>query len=168
MRHDPKTTCWAHIVPQAKRPPNQFDKAKELKLSPGQKAARTLKKRKAESRRRGRKAALTRNPSKKAHWTGKEAVKFARYKLRKMRYRSLSFQTSKGYEPAGVVDLVAARYTHRSPDRLEILLVQAKGGKRRKVTEVEKKRLRDVKRYLKVRLVGAEKPETKLPTISFF
>jgi hypothetical protein len=79
--------------------------------------------------------------------------------------KHLSFESPKRYEPADRgVDLVGAKYVGRGRRRrLEIILVQVKGGKGNKVTEKDRQNLRSTKKALSVRLAGAEKPGTKMP-----
>ena len=59
------------------------------------------------------------------------------------------------------MDLVAVKRNNRQPDRLEIMLVQVKGGSGR-ISEEEIKRLRKARRRLKITLGAAEMPRTKV------
>lgn len=117
----------------------QIDKSK---ITPGQKAAYTRKWRVAQQ---------------EALLSAKNAKTFAKYKLSQKGYRVISFDSSKGYEYKGVVDLIAVKRDTRNPDRLKIVLVQVKGGSA-KITEHELKRLKDAAKIIKADWNVAHKP----------
>ena len=101
---------------------------------------------------RGEKAAHTkkwREAQKKAHATAKDAKTFAKYRLSQKGYRCVSFDTPKGYEYKGVVDLVAVKRYTREPDSLRMMLLQVKGGSAR-VTKDELSRLKIAAKRIKV------------------
>ena len=115
-----------------------------MKLTSAQKAAQT---------RRGRRAAFL------AHKHAQNAKTFAKYRLSKKAYRCISLDSKKGYEYKGVVDLIAVKRHQRNPDRLEIMLLQVKGGSA-KITKDELGRLKTAAKNAKVRWNVAEKPRT--------
>jgi hypothetical protein len=109
----------------------------------------------------GKKAAHTkkwRRAQRLAHATGKSAKTFTKYFLRKHGYRATSFDSRRGYEGKGIVDLVAVKRDTKDPDLLMIVLFQVKGGRAR-VTPDEITRLRRAARRLKIRWNVAEKPQ---------
>ncbi|HHT9132560.1 MAG TPA: hypothetical protein ACFYED_08740 [Candidatus Tripitaka californicus] len=121
-------------------------RADKSKMTPGQKAAHTRKWRRA---------------STLAHARARNAKTFTKYFLQKRGYRCISLDSRKGYEYKGVVDMVAIRRDKKNPDRLQIVLVQVKGGKAR-VTADELERLRAATKLIKVHWNVAEKPSTTI------
>jgi hypothetical protein len=115
-------------------------------MTPGQQAAHTRKWRQA---------------AEKAHATGRRAKTFAKYALGQAGWRVVSFDTPRGYEHKGVIDLVAVRRNNRSPDELTVMLVQVKGGSAR-VTAEEIARLRVAAKRLRVRWNVAHKPAKRV------
>ena len=113
-----------------------------MRLTPAQKAAQT---------RKGRQAAEL------AHKQAQNAKTFTKYELSKKGYRCISLDSKRGYEYKGVVDLIAVKRYHRNPDRLEIMLLQVKGGSA-KITNDELRRLQSAARNVKVLWNVAEKP----------
>jgi hypothetical protein len=115
---------------------------KVIRLTPAERAAITRKWRRA---------------SAKAHATARNAKLFAKYALGKAGWKVASFDSRKGFEYKGVVDLVAVKRDNRSPDELTIMLVQVKGGSAR-VTKDELSRLHKAASRLKVTWNVAAKP----------
>ncbi|MGB9774574.1 MAG: restriction endonuclease [Bacteroidota bacterium] len=111
-------------------------------LTPAQKAAHTRKWRRA---------------SQLAHQRAKNAKTFAKYVLAQKGYRVLSFDSRKGYEYVGVVDLLAVKRDRKDPDKLHVILIQVKGGSA-KVTLEEIRRLRKAVDKIEVSWNVAEKP----------
>jgi len=107
---------------------------------------------KAAKKRKGRAA------GKKAHATYVNSRIFTKVKLRKEGYRSITFESKKGYEYKGVVDLVAIKRDNKRPDRLEIIFFQMKGGSAR-VTDDELSRLEKAVKNVKISWNVAEKKE---------
>jgi len=95
---------------------------------------------------------------KKAHETEKNALTFTKYRLNKLGWRYVDFQSKKGYPRTGIIDLVAVKLDKKDPDKLKVMLFQVKGGSAR-ITEKEKKRLRDAVKKVEVSYNWAEKPE---------
>ena len=117
-------------------------KIDKSKMTSGQKAAHTRKWREAQ---------------RKSLATAKNAKTFAKYKLSQKGYKCISFDTKKGYEYKGVIDLVAVKRDTKNPDQLKIILVQVKGGGA-KVTDEELKRLNEATKQIKISWNVAEKP----------
>jgi len=113
-----------------------------MNLTPAEKAAQT---------RMRRRAALL------AHMQARNAKTFTKYELSKKGYKCLSLDSRKGYEYKGVVDLIAVKRHHKNPDRIEIMLLQVKGGSA-KITSDELERLQAAARNVKIRWNVAEKP----------
>ena len=118
-------------------------KVDKSKMTTGEKAAHTRKRRRA---------------SQLAHRTGQNAKTFTKCFLAKKGYKSLSLDSRKGFEYKGVVELIAVKRHKSDPDVLHIVLFQVKGGSAR-VTEKEVQRLSKAARRLKVDWNIAEKPE---------
>jgi len=112
------------------------------KFTAGQKAAHTRKWRRA---------------SDLAHRSAQNAKTFTKYELSKKGYKCISFDTPKGYEYKGVVDLIAAKRSTKNPDRLQIILLQVKGGKAR-ITSDEISRLRAAAKHVKIGWNVVQKP----------
>lgn len=72
-------------------------------MTPGQKAAHTRKWREAQ---------------KKSHVTTRNAKTFTKYRLTEQGYRCVCFDTPRGYEYKGVVDLVAVKRDNQNPDNI--------------------------------------------------
>lgn len=109
----------------------------------------------------GQKAAHTRKwreAQRKALAAARNAKTFAKYKLSQRGYKCISFDSAKGYEYKGVVDLVAVKRDRRNPDCLKIMLVQVKGGSAR-VTSDEIARLENATRSAEVIWNVAQKPK---------
>lgn len=115
-------------------------------LTPGQKAAKTRKWRRA---------------SQLAHKTARNAKTFTKYFLGKLGYKCVSLDSKKGYEYIGVVDMVAIKRDVKDPDMLHITLFQIKGGSAR-VTMDEIRRLRKAVEKVKIYWNVAEKPDKKV------
>jgi len=113
-----------------------------LPLTPAQKAARTLK---------YRRAAI------KAHRQAQNAKTFTKYELSKKGYRCLSLDSGRGYEYKGIVDLIAVKRNRKNPDRLDLMLLQVKGGNAR-ITRDEIKRVQVATDQVQVSWNVAEKP----------
>lgn len=114
-----------------------------MKLTPAQKAAAT---------RRHRRAAFL------AFSRARNAKTFAKYELTKRGFRHISFESRKGHEYKGIVDLVAVRRAKNNPDHLHVMILQVKGGSAR-VTPVEIDRLRETVRTLQVSWNVVHKPK---------
>lgn len=65
---------------------------------------------------------------KKAHRTEKNALTFTKYRLNKLGWRYIDFQSKRGYPRTGIIDLVAVKLDKKDPDKLKIILFQVKGG----------------------------------------
>jgi len=113
-----------------------------MRLTPAQKAVLTRKRRHAAV------LALSR---------ARNAKTFAKYELTKRGYRHISFESRKGHEYKGIVDLLAVRRTKDNPDCLDVMLLQVKGGSAR-VTLVELGRLRKAAKKLHVSWNVVHKP----------
>jgi hypothetical protein len=113
-----------------------------MQLTPAQKAVLTR------SRRHAALLAFSR---------GRNAKTFAKYELTKRGYRHVSFESRRGYEYKGIVDLLAVRRSKGNPDSLEVMLLQVKGGSAR-VTPVELGRLRKAADMLHVSWNVVHKP----------
>jgi hypothetical protein len=98
-----------------------------------------------------------RNAQREALKTAKNAKTFCKYKLSQKDYRVISFDTKRGYEYKGIVDLLAVKRDKRNPDLLKIILIQVKGGSA-KVTADELKRLDDATKRVEISWNAAEKP----------
>ena len=96
---------------------------------------------------------------KQAQKTGRNAKKFTKYRLLKAGYKCIDFDTKKGYEYIGIVDLVAVKRDRKNPDLLTIVLFQVKGRGAR-ITQKEEERLRMAVRRIKVKWNVAQKPST--------
>ena len=114
-----------------------------MKLTPAQKAVIT---------RRHRHAAFL------ALKRAQNARAFAKYQLTKHGYRQISFESRKGHEYKGIVDLVAVRRGKNNPDHLDVMLLQVKGGSAR-VTPAELRRLRNAVGNLRVSWNVVHKPK---------
>ena len=112
-------------------------------LSPAQKAVIT---------RRRRHAALL------ALRRARNAKTFAKYGLTKHGYRYISFESRKGHEYKGIVDLLAVKRSKSNPDCLDVMLLQVKGGSAR-VTPVELDRLQKAKDMVHVTWNVVHKPK---------
>jgi hypothetical protein len=95
---------------------------------------------------------------KKAHETEKNALTFTKYRLNKLGWRYLDFQSKKGYARTGIIDLVAVKLDKKDPDKLNVILFQIKGGSAR-IKEEEKLRLKAAVKKVNVNFNWAEKPE---------
>lgn len=76
------------------------------------------------------------------------------------KWQIVSFEGPKGCESKGIVDFMAIRKDHKTVkgqlkegDLFEIVLIQAKGGKARKPTEEDRRRLWKVGKYYKAKYV---------------
>ena len=110
---------------------------------------------KAAQKRKWRKAAA------KAHKTAKNAKTFTKYYLNKKGYRCIDFDSRKGHEWKGIVDLFAVKQGNKNPDNLSIALLQVKGGKA-KVSGSEISRLKRAVKNVKIGWNCAEKPSNKV------
>ena len=91
-----------------------------------------------------------------AHDKEKEAKTFAKKALRENAgYRSISFESKKGREGTGIVDVVGVRRNRANRDTIDVILVQVKGGSAR-ITANDLKRLHDAK--VQVNYTVATKP----------
>jgi len=95
---------------------------------------------------------------KKAHRTEKNALIFTKYRLNKLGWRYIDFQSKRGYPRTGIIDLVAIKLDEKDPDKLKIILFQVKGGSAR-IKEEDKTRLRDAVKKVAVFCNWVEKPE---------
>ena len=112
----------------------------------------------------GEKAAHTRKwrlASQLAHKKAKNAKTFTKYILFQKGYKCISLDSKKGYEYKGIVDLIAVRRDRKDPDRLNVVLIQVKGGSA-KVSRNELKRLRSAVKRVKVSWNTAEKPDKRV------
>ena len=114
-----------------------------MELTPAQKAVIT---------RTRRRAALL------AFRRARNAKTFAKYELTKRGYRHISFESRKGHEYKGIVDIVAIRRAKNNPDHLDVMLLQVKGGSAR-VTAPEIDRLRKAVSILQVSWNVVHKPK---------
>lgn len=104
---------------------------------------------------------------KKARKTEKSARLFTKYKLTEMGYHSVSLESKKGYEPKGIVDVVAVRKLFKEdPDKVEIVLIQRKGNKT--VTEKELKRLREARKKAIIKCGIAEYKKGRLAKVEIY
>ena len=93
-----------------------------------------------------------------AHHTEKEAKTFAKKALMENGgYRCVSFESKKGREGTGIVDLVGVRRNRTDRDSLDVILVQVKGGSAR-ITATDLKRLHDATKKVQVSYTVAAKP----------
>lgn len=115
----------------------------KLQMTVGEKAAHTRKWRRA---------------SQLAHEKAKNAKTFTKYILSQKGYKCISLDSKKGYEYKGIVDLIAVRRDRKDPDRLNVVLIQVKGGSA-KVSRDELKRLRLAVKQARVSWNTAEKPD---------
>jgi len=91
-----------------------------------------------------------------AHDREKVAKTFAKKALRENAgYRSVSFESKKGREGTGIVDVVGVRRNGINRDTIDVILVQIKGGSAR-ITANDLKRLHDAK--VRVNYTVATKP----------
>lgn len=97
----------------------------------------------------------------KAHKTSKNAKTFTKVKLNKKGYRYIDFDTRKGYEYKGIVDLIAVKRDNKNPDNLEIILFQIKGGSA-KIKPDEIRRLKKSVKNVKISWNTAKKPNQKV------
>lgn len=111
-------------------------------MTAGQKAAHT---------RKWRKASLL------AYKCAKNAKTFTKYKLGKKGFKCLSLDSKRGYEYKGVVDLIAVKRNKQDPDKLNIVLVQVKGGSAR-VSSEEISRIKKAVKKVNISWIVAEKP----------
>lgn len=95
---------------------------------------------------------------KKARRTEKNALTFTKYRLNKLGWRYIDFQSKKGYPRTGIIDLVAVKLDKRDPDKLKVILFQVKGGSAR-VGDKEKTRLKDAIKKVEISCNWAEKPQ---------
>ncbi|MGQ9691761.1 MAG: hypothetical protein ACUVQY_11025 [Thermoproteota archaeon] len=115
----------------------------------------------------GKKAAKTRKwrrAQKKAHATYVNTKTFTKWNLSKKGFKSITFESKKGFEYKGIVDLVAVRRNNKKPDELEIVLFQMKGGNA-KITEAEIERLKKALNKVKISWNIAEKKDK---TVRFY
>ena len=115
----------------------------------------------------GKKAARTRKwrgAQKKSHATYINSKTFTKWNLSKKGFKSISFESKKGFEYKGIVDLVAIKRNNKKPDELEIILFQMKGGNAR-ITEKEIDRLKKAVNKVKISWNVAEK---KNKTVKFY
>lgn len=117
-------------------------RADKSKMTPGQKAAHMRKWRRA---------------STLAHERARNAKTFTKCVLSTKGYRCISLDSRKGYEYKGIVDLIAVKRDKKDPDRLQLVLVQVKGGRAR-ITADELKRLQIAKKCIKIHWNVAHKP----------
>src|SRR3972149_1611186 len=106
-----------HICPREKFPNFRAEMKELLKILTEKRKVAKIDKSKMTA---GQKAAYTRKwrgAQQKALLTAKNAKTFARYKLSQEGYRCISFDSSKGYEYKGVVDLVAVKRDTRNAGR---------------------------------------------------
>jgi len=91
-----------------------------------------------------------------AHRTEKQAKTFAKKALRENAgYRSVSFESKKGREGTGIVDVVGVRRNSINRDTIDLILVQVKGGSAR-IKADDLKRLHEAK--VQVSYTVATKP----------
>lgn len=95
---------------------------------------------------------------KKAHQTYRNSKLFTKWNLSRKGFKSVTFESKKGFEYKGVVDLVAVRRNNKDPDELEIILFQMKGGKA-KISSEEIDRLKAAIKKLKISWNVAEKKD---------
>lgn len=104
---------------------------------------------------------------KKARKTEKAARLFTKYRLTKMGYHSVSLESKKGFEPTGIVDVVAVRKLFKKdPDKVEIVLLQRKGNVT--VPQKEIKRLRAARKKAVIKYGIAEYKKGKLAKIKIY
>jgi len=104
---------------------------------------------------------------KKARKTEKSARLFTKYKLTKMGYHSVSLESKKGFEPKGIVDVVAVRKLFKEdPDKVEIVLLQRKGN--RAVSEKELERLREARKKATIKYGIAEYKKGRLAKVEIY
>jgi len=94
---------------------------------------------------------------KEAHRTEKNSLTFTKYRLNKLGWRYIDFQSKKGYPRTGIIDLVAIKLDKQDPDKLKVILFQVKGGSARTKDE-ERIRLRNAVKKVEVSHNWAEKP----------
>lgn len=94
---------------------------------------------------------------KKAHKTEKNALTFTKYRLNKLGWRYVDFQSKRGYPRTGIIDLVAVKLDRKDPDKLRIILFQVKGGSAR-ISKTQKARLQNALEKAEVNCNWAEKP----------
>lgn len=99
-------------------------------MTPGQKAAFKRKWRRAAKRARNAKL-------------------FTKYRLGQAGWRVATFDTPKGFDYRGIVDLVAVKRDNLMPDHLTVMLLQVKGGAAR-VTPIEIDRLKAATKNIRV------------------
>lgn len=97
----------------------------------------------------------------KAHKTSKGAKTFTKVKLNKKGYRYIDFDSKKGYEYKGIVDLVAIKRDSKNPDKLEIIFLQVKGGSAR-IKPYEISRLKKTVKNVEISWNTAEKPKKRV------
>ena len=95
---------------------------------------------------------------KKAHRTEKNAMTFTKYRLRRLGWRWLDFQSRRGFARTGIIDLVAVKLDRNDPDKLKVVLYQVKGGPGNRVKRNEKARLRQAIKKVEVDYNWVEKP----------
>lgn len=135
-------------------------------MSPSRKAARTRRLRAAKRRKAALKAARTlkwRGAKKKADLVTKNAKTFAKYQLtRAHNYKSLYLD--KGHGATGIVDMIAVKRSSKDRDRLDIVLVQVKGGSA-KIKKKHIRRLQLAAKHSKISWGVATKPGRALPSL---
>lgn len=93
----------------------------------------------------------------KAFKVEREAKTFAKKTLNEEGgFRSISFESKTGHEGMGIVDMVAVRRQRQNKDRLDVLLVQVKGGTSR-LGENDLERLRGAAKNIKIGYTVASK-----------
>jgi len=104
---------------------------------------------------------------KKARRTENLARTFTKYALTKEGYHSVSLESKKGFEPPGIVDVVAVRKLFKeNPDKMEIVLLQRKGNLN--VTEKELERLKRASEIAVIKYGIAEYKEGKMAKVRIF
>ena len=111
----------------------------------GKKAAKTLKRRKAQEKGKWR------NAQKKADATYRNSKIFTKWHLSRKGYKAITFESRKGHEYKGIVDLVAIKRNNKKPDELEIIFYQMKGGSAR-ITLKEIERLKQAVNVAKIKI----------------
>ena len=76
--------------------------------------------------------------------------------LTKKGYKSITFESKRGYEFKGINDLVAIKRNNKKPDELKIVLFQLKGGSAR-ISKAEIERLKKAVKKVKISWNVAEK-----------
>jgi hypothetical protein len=93
---------------------------------------------------------MLREAQRKANEACLKAKRCTKKRLTNEGYKCMDFDTKRGYEYKGIVDLIAVKRDKKELDLLTIILFQVKGGERPKVSEEDLARLRKAASHIKI------------------